>query len=130
MNTILAITYSFFLSYIPVHSVSLGTNKEVYENSTHVEFSLGVDVFDIVHVYCGEETYQVPCDSIFDFYPYRQSYLIGIEGHKKFNDSFKIKGGIKHKCTHPLNCWNKQYSNLNESKTEIYIDVSGKLNIF
>ena len=130
MNTILAITYSFFLSYIPVHDITSLVKDEKYKNSTHVEFSLGIDIFDVLHVYCGEETYQIPSSPILNFQPYRQSYLIGIEGHKEFNDSFKIKGGVKHKCTHPINCWGSQLSKSDESNTEIYIDVSGKLKIF
>ena len=134
MNTILAITYSFFLSYMPVHDITTSTSKfptglEKFKNTTHVEFTLGIDVFDIVHIYCGEETYQKPI-TFFDYCPYRQSYLIGIEGHKEFNDSFKIKGGIRHKGVHPVNCWGKQLSTSNEASTEIYIDISGKFNLF
>ena len=129
MNTILAITYSFFLSYMPIHSIGFNENSESYKNSTHVEFTLGADIFDIVHVYCGEETYQIP-QNPFEYCPYRQSYLIGIEGHKEFNDSFKIKGGVRHKCIHPIECWNKQYSKSDEAFTEIYIDISGKFKVF
>ena len=129
MNTFLAITYSFFLSYMPIHDIGFNNSSENFKNPTHIEFSIGADIFDIIHIYGGEETYQIPY-TIFDWQPYRQSYLIGIEGHKEFNDSLKIKGGIRHKCTHPTNCWNKQLSKSDEAFTEIYIDVSGKLNIF
>lgn len=131
MNTILAITYSFFLSYMPMHDIGFNIEKsERFRNSTHVEFMIGADIFDMVHIYGGEETYQQPHNNFFNWQPYRQSYIIGAEWHKEFEDTLKIKSGVRHKCTHPINCWNKQLSKSNESFTEIYIDVSGKLNIF
>lgn len=128
MNTILAITYSFFLSYVPMYDIGFNKYSETYDNSTHVEFIIGMDVLDMLYFYSGEETYQIPC-TFFDWQPYRQSYLLGTELHKKF-DSFEIKGGIKHKCLHPINSWNNQISTSNESFTEVYINISGKFNIF
>ena len=130
MNTILAITYSFFLSFVPAYSLQGNKYVELYENSTHVNIEVGLDVCDIFHIYCGEETYQIASDTILNNVPYRQSYLIGAECHKKFNDMFNVKCGIMHKCTHPVNCWNAQQSNFNEASTEIYINVGGKFTIF
>ena len=129
MNSILAITYAFFLSYVPLHNIGFNEcDIETYKNATHVEFSLGLDIKNVFHIYCGEETYQIPA-TFFSYCPYRQSYLIGAEVHYEFNDEFKIKSGIKHKCTHPLNCWDNQFSKNNEANTEIYINISGKLDI-
>ena len=131
MDSILAITYSFLLSFMPYHTLSLDmVQGEYYKNSTHVQFELGLDVKDMFRFYGGEETYQLPYPTIFSNYPYTQTYWIGAEFHKEFNDGFNLKFGVNHKCKHPLNCWNEQLSNSNEAYTEIYIDISGKIKVF
>ena len=110
-----------------MHDIS-AKEDETYKNATHVQFELGLDFKDLIRVYGGEETYQIPHD-MFNYVPYRQSYWIGLEIHKEFNDSFEIKGGITHKCTHPVNCWNKMLSTSNEASTELYISIKGKLDV-
>lgn len=135
MDSIIAITYSFLLTFMPYHHIAISENKvEKHQNPTHVEMQLGVDLFDFVHFYASEETYQVPVgnlkDDTFEFFPYRQSYYLGVELHKKFNDSFEITGGVGHKCMHPPLCWNQSMSISNEAYTEIYVNVSGKIKAF
>ena len=131
MDTILAITYSFLLSFMPLHNVSLEKYGNSYKNATHVKFEFGLDFKDTIRIYGGEETYQVPYPDIFNCYPYRQTYQLGIEFHKEFNDSFNVKFGVNHSCTHPVNCWYTVLCNTNEGvSAEIYIDISGKVKVF
>lgn len=130
MNSFLAITYAFMLSYCPSHNVGLNNALECHKNPTHVSFELGLDIFDCVHAYAGEETFQVINDSILSWNPYSQSYWVGLEYHKSFSDALNINVGVSHKCQHPLNTWGGKISDYDFSITELYIGVDGKLNIF
>lgn len=130
MNTFLAITYSFLLGFCPAEDIGMGNNIEYYDNATHVRFELGLDLFDMVRVYTGEETLQIAEPNIFRWMPYTQAYIIGAEYHKEFDEKLSLKAGVSHRCQHPMNAWGVQKSNFNCARTEIYVKVSGKLDIF
>lgn len=130
MNTILAITYTFLLSFCPLDNYGLGDGRDNHTNATHVQFELGLDIFDTVRVYTGEETFQVKANNLFNWSPYIQSYFIGAEYHKDFNEKFCLSAGVYHKCQHPISCWGEQESVFNSVRTEIYVNASGKLDIF
>ena len=130
MNNFLAITYAFMIGFCPIDQIGTKGTLESYENTTHTQFELGIDLFNSVHIYGGEETFQSAHDSLFNWYPYTQSYWIGAEYHKTFNDKFSLKAGISHKCQHPVDTWEEHASTFNCSRTEIYLGVSGKINIF
>ena len=95
-----------------------------------VQFELGVDILDCVKLYAGEETFQIMGGSLFNWLPYTQSYFVGAEFHKEFSEKLNLMAGVRHKCQHPCEAWNKQKSNFNSTRTEIYVGVSGKINIF
>jgi hypothetical protein len=135
MNNLLAITYAFMLGFCPIDGVAIdnvdiGRHIENVYNSTHVQFELGAELFDTVRLYAGEETLQVAYDSLFNWFPYTQSYWVGLEYYKDFNDKLSLKIGVSHKCQHPLKVFDIQYSIVNFGRTEIYLEVSGKVNIF
>ena len=130
MNSLLAITYAFMLSYCPVHAVGMNDVWERHQDPTHVSFQLGLDLFDCVNVYAGEDTFQVINDSVLSWRPYSQSYWVGLEYHKSFSDSLNLKVGVSHKCQHPLYTWRGKISDYNLAITELYIGVEGKFDIF
>lgn len=130
MNNFLAITYAFMLGFCPCDEVNVNGNYEPHKNATHVQFELGIDAFECVKVYAGEETLQTMYGNLFNWYPYTQSYFIGMEFHKELDEKLSIAGGVKHDCQHPLNAWDKQCSTFDSSRTELYIKVSGKINVF
>lgn len=128
MKSLLTIYYLFTVAFLPRQE--LMTDKiERYDNTTHVEFELGVDVYNMVRVFAGEETFQMP-ESIVEYTPYRQAYWVGLEYHKEFNDKLNLEFGIQHKCTHPVNSWKEQLSKDNETFTEVYLTLSGKIGVF
>lgn len=130
-SSILALTYAFTLSFIPLHNVGTGVKEstEEYCNATYVNYELGLEALDMFALYTGESTRQVPNSSIASWKPYNQTYYLGAEVHKEFNEGLFVALGVKHLCSHPVNSWNKQLSSYNESYTEIYISVSGKLDL-
>lgn len=130
MNSFLAITYAFMLSYCPYHEVGLNNVIEHHQNPTHVSFQLGLDLFDCVHAYAGEETFQVMNDNVLSWFSYSQSYWVGLEYHKSFSDALNLKIGVSHKCQHPLVAWGYEKSDYNFAITELYIGVEGKIDIF
>ena len=130
MNNFLAITYAFMLGFCPYDNVGTNETLESFKDATHVQFELGVDILDCVKLYTGEETLQVMDESLFNWKPYTQTYFLGAEFHKDFNEKLTLNAGIKHNCQHPCNSWGEQKSTFNCARTEIYIGVSGKINIF
>jgi hypothetical protein len=130
MNNFLAVTYAFMLGFCPVDQIGTNETFESYENASHTQFELGVDLFNAVHIYGGEETFQRAKGSLFNWYPYTQSYWIGAEYHKTFNEKFSLTAGVNHKCQHPVDTWEEHASTFNGSRTEIYLKVSGKIEIF
>lgn len=130
MNSFLAITYAFMLAYCPSHNIGLGKGYEYHKNPTHVSFQLGLDLFDCVHAYAGEETFQVMDNSLLNWFPYSQSYWVGLEYHKSFSDALNLKVGVSHKCQHPIEVGGKHISDYNVAITELYIGVEGKFDIF
>ena len=130
MNNFLAITYAFMLGFCPYDDIGSNKTFEHFENATHVQFELGIDVFNCVKVCAGEETLQTMDENLFNWYPYTQNYFVGMEFHKELDERLSIAGGIKHNCQHPLNAWDKQCSTFDSSRTELYIKVSGKINVF
>lgn len=130
MNTFLAITYSFLLSFCPYDSVGFSTASIRQENATRVEFELGLDLFGMVRLYTGEETMQVADPNIFDWFPYSQAYFIGAEYHHEFDEKLCLSAGVSHRCQHPISAWGKRKTLFNSTRTEIYIKISGKLDIF
>lgn len=126
----LAITYAFMLGFCPHEEVGVNKTMERFVNATHVQFELGVDILDRVKLYAGEETLQIPNDSIFNWCPYTQNYFAGIEYHKDFGEKLALRAGIKHNCQHPCDAWGKQKSTFNSARTEVYVGVSGIVNIF
>lgn len=130
MNNFLAITYAFMLGFCPYDEVGTNGNIEHFDNATHVQFELGVDILDRVKVYAGEETFQIVKSNIFDWFPYTQSYFVGAEFHKDFSEKLNLRAGVRHNCQHPCEAWGKQKSTFNCARTEIYVGISGKVNIF
>ena len=130
MNSLLAITYAFFISYCPYHIIGMDKNIEDYRSPTHAEFELGTTLFDCVNIFAGEETFQVCDNSVLSWSPYSQSYWFGVEYEKSFNDKLVVNAGVKHKCQHPVSCYNRQPSNYNNAITELYIKLSGKIQLF
>lgn len=130
MNGFLAITYAFMLAYCPYYNVAIGQTEEKYNNPTYASIQIGVELFDCVNLYASEETYQVSNIGIVSWLPYTQSYWVGIEYHKKFNDKLTLKTGYKHMCQHPTNCWETQLSNYNISYSQLYVGIEGKVDIF
>lgn len=130
MNTILAITYTFLLSFCPYDNIGVGNNSTHHDNATHVQYELGADLFNTVRLFTGEETYQVPFSDFFSWTPYSQVYYVGVEYHHEFDEKLSVSAGATHTCQHPLNVWGTQKSDFNRGKTEIYVKVSGKLDIF
>lgn len=130
MNNFLAITYAFMLGFCPYDQVGVKENSEHFYNATHVQFELGIDILECVKVYAGEETLQTMHDSLFNWTPYTQNYFVGAEFHKDFGEKLTLKAGVKHSCQHPCEAWREQKSTFNSARTEIYIGVSGKINIF
>ena len=130
MNSILAITYAFMLSYCPYHNVGLKNIEENHQAPTHVSFQVGLDLFDCVNLYAGEESFQVMNGTVLSWKPYSQSYWIGLEYHKSFSDALNLKVGVSHKCQHPVSSWREKISSYDFGITEIYIGVEGKFDIF
>ena len=130
MNNFLAITYAFMLGFCPIDSAGTNGTVEYFNNATHVQFELGVDILDCVKLYAGEETLQTMHNSLFSWNPYTQSYFVGMEYRKNFGEAFSLCTGIKHNCQHPCESWGKQNSTFNCSRTEIYLGVSGKTYVF
>ena len=130
MNDILAITYAFMLGFCPYDSVGIDGTVEHFENATHVQFELGVDILDCVKLYAGEETLQVMDGGFFRWFPYTQNYFLGAEFHKDFSEKLTLRAGVKHNCQHPCEAWGEQKGTFNCARTEIYLGVSGKINIF
>ena len=130
MNNILAITYAFVLAYCPYHNMEVGNVKEKHSNATYVSVQLGIELFECVSFYATEETFQVSNEGIVNWNPYSQSYWVGVEYHKKFNNKLIVKTGYKHMCQHPLNDWKTQLSNYNISYSQLYIGIEGKIDIF
>lgn len=130
MNTFLAITYSFLLSFCPQDEMGIGDVSMTPNNPTRVQYELGLDLFDCVHIYTGEETLQVVDGTIFNWFPFTQSYFVGVEYHKTFGEKLSLSSGVSHRCQHPVSAWGEQKNNFNSSRTEIYVKVSGKLDIF
>ena len=130
MSNVLAVTYAFMLAFCPMHDIGIADKSENYNNPTHASFQIGLEAFDCLDLYAGEETYQVMDANIFSWNPYTQSYWLGIEYHKAFNDRLKLHAGVMHKCQHPVDCWNKQKSSYNMAVTELYITVEGKIRVF
>lgn len=130
MNTVLAITYSFLLSFCPFDDVGFDNTFVQFKNATRVQYELGVDLFNCVHIYSGEETLQIAEPNIFRWVPYTQAYVIGAEYHKEFDEKLSLTAGFSHKCQHPMNAWGVQKCDFNCARTEIYVKVSGKLDVF
>ena len=130
MNSILAVTYSFFLSFIPLHDISVGNAVEKYQNATKTELEIGLDLFDCVHFYAGEGTWQVPDRNIFNWQPYTQRYYLGVEYHKDINEKLQIKVGLMHSCQHAVESWQVKLSEFNEAYTQLYVGFKGKVNLF
>ena len=130
MNNILAITYAFLLGFCPYDTVSTNGNIERFDNATHVQFELGVDVLNCIKLYAGEDTFQIPSGSLFNWYPYTQNYFLGAELHKDFGEKLNLSLGVKHNCQHACESWGVQKSTFNCARTEIYLGVSGKIHIF
>ena len=130
MNNFLAITYAFMLAYCPYDNVSVNNKWEIYNNPTHVQFELGVKLFDKVELFAGEETLQVKGKDITNWIPYTQSYWAGARYVKEFNDKLILDTGIKHFCQHPVKAWKETCGTFNASRTDFYVKVSGKVDIF
>ena len=130
MNNFLAISYAFMLGFCPYDEVGINETIERFDNATHVQFELGVDLLDCVKFYAGEETLQTMEGSLFNWYPYTQSYFVGMEYHKDFGEKLALRAGIKHNCQHPCEVWGLQKSTFNSARTELYLGFSGKVNIF
>ena len=128
MKDLLVIYYLFAFAFLPKQELT-SKQTEVYNNTTHIEFELSADVYNMIRVFGGEETYQLPEKNL-SFNPYRQAYWIGLEYHKEFNNSLSLRFGVQHKCTHPVNSWEKQLSKNNEDFTEIYVSLSGRVKVF
>lgn len=126
----LAITYSFFLSYMPYHNYSVDQNKvQRYTNATRVGYELGADLFDCVHFYTGENTNQYPV-KFTSWCPYTQEYYLGMEYHKTFKEQLGIKIGIQHRCIHPVVSWGGASNDYNSGVTSVYLNVEGRLPVF
>lgn len=126
----LAITYAFFLSYMPYYEYSVEQNNvQRYTNATQVGYEIGIDLFDCVRIYTGEETKQYPLN-IVSWCPYTQEYCLGIEYHKVFNEQLGIKLGLQHKCEHPVVSWTREVNEYNSAVTSIYLGVEGRVPIF
>lgn len=130
MNNFLAITYAFMLGFCPYDNTGMNKTKECFEDATHVQFELGVDVCDTFRIYAGEETLQTMDGSIFSWFPYTQSYTIGAEYHKEVSEKLSVIAGVNHKCQHPMSAWDVKPSTLDSARTEVYIKLSGKVDIF
>ena len=130
MNGLLAITYAFMLSFCPYHNIDFGTESERHDNPTHASFQLGLELFDCIDVFAGEDTYQVANNNILSWTPYSQSYWVGAEYHKCITQSFNVKAGVMHKCQHPITSWQGSLSSYDFCVTELYVGVEGKFDIF
>lgn len=130
MNSFLAITYAFMLSYCPYHNIGLNKVQEYHQDPTHASFQLGIDLFDCVNVYAGEDTFQVMNGNVLSWKPYSQSYWLGLEYHKSFSDALNLSVGVTHKCQHSLDAWGEKISGYDFAITELYIGVEGKFDIF
>ena len=130
MNSFLAITYSFMLAYCPYDQMVADTQWELYNDVTHVQFELGVDLQNKIRFYAGEETLQTMDGSITNWFSYTQNYWGGAEYREDICDKLTVFIGASHSCRHPLSVWGNQPSNFNTSRTEIYLKVSGKVEIF
>lgn len=130
MRGILAITYAFMLSYCPYQQIGFNRDVETYYNPTHTAFEIGLDLFDCVNFFAGEETYQSMHKSVISWNPYTQNYWLGVEYHKTFNEKLSLKAGYKHTCQHPLNCWDGQLSAYNYACSELYVGIEGKIDLF
>lgn len=130
MNSLLAITYAFMLSYCPYHEMAVGEMYERYDNPTHTSFQIGLELFDYVNLFAGEETYQKMKDSVYRWKPYSQSYWVGAEYYQEFGEEMKLTVGYKHLCQHPVESWGKQSSNYNFAYSQLHIGIEGKLNVF
>lgn len=130
MNSLLAITYAFMLSYCPFYSTGMKGIEEKHIDPTGASFQIGIELLDSVDLYAGEDTYQVQNGDIISWKPFTQSYWLGIEYHKSFCDELGLKAGLRHKCVHPVTSWEEQTSTFNSAITELYIGIEGKVNIF
>lgn len=129
MNTILALTYSFMLGFMPFDEFTSTRGTVDMYNATHVSYELGMDIFECVHLFTGEETWQTAESSI-NWCPYRQKYFLGAEYHKEFNEALNLKIGIRHDCAHPIAPWNKSYISSDMSATEMYVKIEGRFDLW
>lgn len=126
MKTILALIYMFNVSTMPFYYVGFNNEYIHFENSNSVNFMLGIDVYDVFTFYGGEDTKQNK-ENLFNWYPYNQEYYVGGFFHYDFNESLKLKLGIDRRCSHPLNCWDRQDCDFNSASCSIYLTVEGKI---
>ena len=130
MPSFLAITYSFFLSYMPYHHYAVDQNKiQRYTNATRVGYEIGADLFDCVHLYTGGNTNQYPV-KFTSLCPYTQEYYLGMEYHKTFKEQLGIEVGIQHRCIPPVISWGKASNDYNSTVTSRYVSVEGRLPVF
>lgn len=124
MNSILAIVYAFSLAYCPTYNIDDFRGH----NDTIVSSKFGVDLFEHCTVYGGFCSKQ-QAKEWNNHKPFVQQYSIGAEGHFEFNDMFNLNFGVMHECSHPVVSWNKSLTNYNDSHTEFYVGVNGKVDV-
>lgn len=129
MSNFLAIVYAFGLSYMPMNNVGYNDKIFNYENSTRIEFELGLQFFNMFTLYGGENTEQVPDGNVFNWMPYNQEYYVGLKFEKSIK-SMNVLLDMKRSCSHPINCWGETKGTVNKSRFEITFKVSGKIDIF
>ena len=126
----LAITYSFFLSYMPYYNYAVDQNKvQRHTNSTRVGYDLRADLFDCVHLYTGENANQYPV-KFTSWCPYTQEYYLGAEYPKTFKKQLGITVGVQHRCIHPVVSWGVTSNEYNSGVTSAYLSVEGRIPVF
>lgn len=138
MNSFLAITYAFSLAFMPYYDISAcqktadDSDAVKFENLTWVEYELGLDICNTFRLYTGETTKQIPDGGLYgvtSWFPVQQAYYLGGELHHSFKYC-DLKIGVKHECTHPVQCWDERKTHVNEAYTKIYVGASGRVDFF
>lgn len=128
MPTFLAVVYMFGASYLPFDSKGMEGIIQNKQETTQVEFMLGIDLFDCFTVYGGERTRQEMV-SAFNFFPYEQKYYCGATLHVDFYDAMKVEAGILRSCSHPTHCWGREKGAFDSAELEISFTVSGRIKV-
>lgn len=124
MNNILVFLFIFKLGFLPDNAFVHDNNRITFNDSFHAEFGIELLILNHIFINAQMENYFKLKIGELSFSPYRDIYNISLG--LRF-DNFEI--GVKHFCVHPV-VGSVIIDELKGSVTEIYIQLTGKVNLF